>query len=121
MLMVIGEGLGQLKWNHFENRPRRLMEFELFDTASRGPWGSATLLYHVNIRAWAASAGALLTILALAMDPFVQQVIYYDSRLVDVNNSTSTIQAARIYDMDSAWETSTDASSYTVYSKLHAS
>jgi hypothetical protein len=37
MLMVVGQGLGQLKWQHFEQRPRRLVDFEDFEDASRGP------------------------------------------------------------------------------------
>jgi hypothetical protein len=77
MLMVFGQGLGQLKWQHFEQCPRHLLDFEVFENASRGPWGSLRLLYYINWKALAGSAGAVITILALAMDPFAQQVISF--------------------------------------------
>jgi hypothetical protein len=117
MLMVVGQGLGQLKWQHFERRPRRLLDFDVFENASRGPWGSLRLLYHINWNALAGSTGAIITILALAMDPFAQQVISFDSRQLVANNMTSTIRAARVYDMNSQWETSTDAWDRQGYSK----
>jgi hypothetical protein len=98
MLMAVGQGLGQLKWRHFERRPRRLLDFEVW-------------------KALAGSTGAIITILALAMDPFAQQVISFDSRQVVADNTTSTLRAARAYDMDSQWEKSTDAAVHQRYSK----
>jgi hypothetical protein len=108
MLMAVGQGLGQLKWQHFGQRSRRLIEFEIFENASRGPWGSLELLYYINWRALVGSTGAIITILAVAMDPFAQQVIQFNSRLVTAGNMTSIIAAARNYDMNSRWETSAD-------------
>ena len=118
MLMVVGQGLGQLKWQHFEQRPRRLVDFEVFENASRGLWASLRLLYYINWKALAGSAGAVITILALAMDPFAQQVISFGSRQVVADNMTSIIHAARAYDMNSQWEMSTDNSFHQGYSKL---
>lgn len=120
MLMVVGQGLGQLKWQHFERRPRRLLDFDVFENASRGPWGSLRLLYHINWNALAGSTGATITILALAMDPFAQQVVSFDSRQVVADNMTSTLRAARAYDMNSQWEKSTDATVHQKYSKCFA-
>jgi hypothetical protein len=108
MLMAVGQGLGQLKWQHFEQRSRRLIDFEIFESASRGPWGALEFLYHINWRALVSSTGAIITILAVAMDPFAQQVIQFNSRLVTADNMTSIIGAARSYDMNSLWESSTD-------------
>lgn len=98
MLMAIGQGLGQLKWVYFEQRPHRLLEFETFDSASRGPLGSVRFIYAIHWRAAAASFGALLTVLALAMDPFVQQVISYEPALAVDDRLESTISIARAYD-----------------------
>jgi hypothetical protein len=120
MLMVVGQGLGQLKWQHFERRPRRLLDFDVFENASRGPWGSLRLLYHINWNAVAGSTGATITILALTMDPFAQQVVSFDSRQVVADNMTSTLRAARAYDMNSQWEKSTDAAVHQKYSKCFA-
>lgn len=124
MLMVVGQGLGQLKWQHFVQRPRRLMDFEFFDNASRGPWGALEFLYHIHWRAFAGSTGAIITILAVAMDPFAQQVIQFDSRLIAAGNMTSVISASQDYDMDSRWESrenSTDTTSREGYSEFSAS
>jgi Protein of unknown function (DUF3176) len=44
LLVPTAEALGQLKWNWFTKQPRRMMDFELLDSASRGPWGSFVLL-----------------------------------------------------------------------------
>jgi len=120
MLMIVGQGLGQLKWQHFERRPRRLLDFDFFENASRGHWGSLCLLYHINWKALAGSTGVIITILALAMDPFAQQVISFDSRQVVADNMTSTLCAARAYDMNSQWEQSTNGAIHQKYSKCLA-
>ena len=117
MLMVVGQGLGQLKWQHFERRPRRLFDFDVFENASRGPLGSLLLLYHINWTALAGSTGAVITILALAMDPFAQQVTSFDQRQVVADNMTSTIRVARKYDMNSRRAWNTDAAFHQLYSK----
>jgi hypothetical protein len=76
MLLPIAEGVSQMKWLWFrEARP--LIDLERFDIASRGPWGCVLLLIkrHTN---HLAVLGALITITAMAVDPFAQQVIQYD-------------------------------------------
>ncbi|KAF5503032.1 hypothetical protein CGCF413_v005852 [Colletotrichum fructicola] len=72
-------GLGQLKWEWF-SQPRRLADVVLFDDASRGPWGSLMLLVKQTFRlehSYVASIGAIITIAALAIDPFSQAMIEY--------------------------------------------
>jgi hypothetical protein len=44
LLLPTAEALGQLKWSWFRNREKRMMDFEVIDSASRGPWGSMMLL-----------------------------------------------------------------------------
>lgn len=46
----VAEGLSQCKWNWFKQKPRPIQDFDLFDQASRGPWGSLNLL--VRTKAW---------------------------------------------------------------------
>ena len=43
LLLPTAEALGQLKWSWFTNK-RRMLDFEVLDSASRGPWGSLMLL-----------------------------------------------------------------------------
>lgn len=67
LLVVLAEALSQLKWVYFQRRPQSLRDFEHFDSASRGVFGSALFVYHVRWRAVAACIGAALTVLAIAM------------------------------------------------------
>jgi hypothetical protein len=77
LLLPVSEALGQLKWSWFnKDKSKQLWDFEIFDNASRGPWGSLHLLLLTRGRTLAA-LGALVTIFALATDQFFQQVVEY--------------------------------------------
>lgn len=45
MLVPLSEGISHLKWQWFSQGPRKLMDMEEFDAASRGPWGSFLFLF----------------------------------------------------------------------------
>ncbi|KAE8840212.1 hypothetical protein HRS9122_06817 [Pyrenophora teres f. teres] len=75
LIIPTSEALGQLKWNWFNNS-QAMRDFEIFDKASRGPWGAALLLFRTKGRSLAA-LGALLIVLLLAIDTFFQQLILY--------------------------------------------
>ena len=79
-LVVVTEILGQLKWLHFHKSPRNLSDLSLFDQASRGPWGSIKLLLLKNGKTVTASCAAVVVLLALLVDPFVQLVITFPSK-----------------------------------------
>ncbi|KAJ4359626.1 uncharacterized protein N0V89_000181 [Didymosphaeria variabile] len=76
LIIPTSEAIGQLKWNWFQGTAsREMVDFEIFDKASRGgPWGSVMLLLRTKGKSLAA-VGAILTILMLAIDTFFQQVI----------------------------------------------
>lgn len=78
LIVPTSEALGQLKWNWF-HKSRAMWDFEIFDKASRGPWGAVMLLFRTKGRSLAAF-GALLIVLLLAIDTFFQQVIEYPDR-----------------------------------------
>lgn len=44
-VVAVTEGVSQLKWNWFAEKPRPLNDLEIFDQASRGPWGSIRSLF----------------------------------------------------------------------------
>ena len=73
LIVPTTEALGQLKWNWF-HKSNTMWDFEIFDKASRGPWGAVMLLFRTKGRSLAA-LGALLVILLLAIDTFLQQVV----------------------------------------------
>lgn len=78
LIVPTSEALGQLKWNWF-HKSRAMWDFEIFDKASRGPWGAVMLLFRTKGRSLAAF-GALLIVLLLAIDTFFQQVVEYPDR-----------------------------------------
>ncbi|KAF1964139.1 hypothetical protein BU23DRAFT_493657, partial [Bimuria novae-zelandiae CBS 107.79] len=81
LMLPISEAIGQLKWSWFQGRSKKMWDFELFDNASRGPWGSLMLLVRTRGMTLAA-LGAAITIFVMAMDPFFQQVVRYPQRTV---------------------------------------
>ncbi|KAJ5470729.1 hypothetical protein N7530_008086 [Penicillium desertorum] len=87
--------IGQSKWLHFKNGPRKLADFETFDEASRGVWGSILLLTTVK---WnIATIGAFITILRLAFSPFAQQVVLIEQRNITSPSDTATLGYAHNY------------------------
>ncbi|KAJ4336035.1 hypothetical protein N0V95_008732 [Ascochyta clinopodiicola] len=74
LIVPTTEALGQLKWNWFNDSPKAMWDFEIFDKATRGPWGAVMLLFRTKGRSLAA-LGALLIVLLLAIDTFLQQVV----------------------------------------------
>jgi hypothetical protein len=70
LILPISESIGQLKWTWFHGKNSRdAFDFEIFDKASRGAWGSVMLLCRTKGKSLAA-LGALLTVLLLAIDTF---------------------------------------------------
>jgi len=78
LIVPTTEALGQLKWNWF-HKSNAMWDFEIFDKATRRPWGAVMLLFRTKDRSLAA-LGALLIILLLAIDTFFQQVVYLTER-----------------------------------------
>ncbi|KAK7750481.1 hypothetical protein SLS62_007560 [Diatrype stigma] len=86
---ALGSCLGQAKWNFFRRGPGSLAAFGKFEDASRGPWGSLWLLAWLRIRHWA-GVGALITVLLLGFEPFLQAVIYYAGDMEPLSNAASS-------------------------------
>ncbi|KAH7391646.1 hypothetical protein BKA64DRAFT_747158 [Cadophora sp. MPI-SDFR-AT-0126] len=95
MMMAVAECISQLKWIWFKD-PRSLMDLTTFENASRGPWGSAQLLFTLKFHHLAA-LGALVTIVTIAVDPFVQQAIRFYSCTFIETNSLASIPIAQSY------------------------
>lgn len=99
LLFLVAESIGQLKWawlyqtgkDEKEHR-RPLQDIQLFDGASRGPMGYFTILFG-HMRLSLVSLGAVITLLSLAMDPFIQQIIDYP--LKEIGRVSDTAAAPR--------------------------
>ncbi|KAK5741300.1 hypothetical protein LTR17_004006 [Elasticomyces elasticus] len=80
LIFTVAAAIGQLKWCWYRCE-RGINDLQSFDDASRGPWGSVMLLFSRRTRSPAA-VGAAITVLTLAFDPFVQQVLTYPTKMI---------------------------------------
>ncbi|KAI1340834.1 hypothetical protein F5Y15DRAFT_422709 [Xylariaceae sp. FL0016] len=88
LIVAVAAAIGQLKWHWYRieggrspGRGRSLYDTELFDEASRGPWGSAVLLTKIHL--WSqptVALGAFVVVASLAFEPSVQQLILIPTR-----------------------------------------
>lgn len=51
LALTLNVGISQLKWIWFSRRSQSLADVEIYDRASRGPWGSFLLILHQFARA----------------------------------------------------------------------
>lgn len=96
MFIPISSGLSQAKWIWFTKRERSLADMDYFEEASRGPYGSLFLLFRLRFLHLGA-LGALITIVALAYEPAVQQIVDYRPRMVVDSNMTAWASASNYY------------------------
>ncbi|KAI4112020.1 MAG: hypothetical protein LQ339_000027 [Xanthoria mediterranea] len=88
--------VSQCKWLWYrQTEPCRLQDLQLFDDASRGPWGAVQLLFSLRAR-HLAFIGAVVVVLANFFDPFVQQVVAYRSRSVPSGKAPEIVKS-RVY------------------------
>ncbi len=103
MMLVIAEVFGQLKWLHMRlPKSQPLVDLETFESAGSGPLGSLSLLYRWQPdRAPLAPlvyTAAFVTIAALAMGPFAQQIVSVQTdSLEPQENVNSTIAVSNTY------------------------
>ncbi|KAI0903361.1 hypothetical protein F4823DRAFT_618889 [Ustulina deusta] len=99
MLVPAASCLSQLKWRYFSKQPRRLVDLQLFDAASRGPWGSMALLSQLsNPRTALMAMGfAVLTILTLGIDASAQQILAFPVKETEINTGQIVMGTAIEY------------------------
>ncbi|ETS79526.1 hypothetical protein PFICI_09379 [Pestalotiopsis fici W106-1] len=91
----VAEGISQLKWLWYR-KAGAVRDIQTFDEASRGTWGSAKLL--VSTRGiHLGKLGAIITIILLAVDPFVQQVVVYEKQPVISEYTNSSVPIVANY------------------------
>jgi hypothetical protein len=95
LLVAISSSIFQLGYIWFTKR-RPLSDLEVFNAASRGIAGSLPLIRLQRGRGWA-SLGALLFILVLLGDTFVQQIVTFPSKEM-TKGVSATIGRNRVYD-----------------------
>lgn len=97
LIVPVASCISQLKWVHSMSSPRPLREFQILDEASRGPWGSLTLIWRLHFKTKLATWGAVITIVSLTMGPLSQQLLSYPSRS-HFETSGATFYRNQIYD-----------------------
>ncbi|KAL4884734.1 hypothetical protein BJY04DRAFT_181904 [Aspergillus karnatakaensis] len=75
---------------------------QLFDDASRGPLGSILILF--RRKTWSlVSLGAAITLLALAFDPFMQQLLSYTLMEAPRVSSLAAVKQCTTYDSENSF------------------
>jgi hypothetical protein len=97
LIVPVASCISQLKWIHLVSSPRPLRELQVFDDASRGPWGSLELIWRMHFKTKLATWGSVITILSITMGPLSQQLLSYPSRL-HFETSGATFYRIQIYD-----------------------
>ncbi|KAI3321596.1 hypothetical protein HD806DRAFT_158267 [Xylariaceae sp. AK1471] len=92
MNMSLQNSMSQLKWIRFTESRVRLSNMEAFDEASRGTWGAIKLLFTAR-GGFLGSFGATVSIVALLLGPFAQQVVTYQTREVESLEGASVSRA----------------------------
>lgn len=86
-------GISQLKWHWYLREKRTLgksmLDIQLYDDASRGPWGSLVFLFTPHTWSWA-SIRALVTIIVMTLDPFAQALARYPLRDFPVSSNDAS-------------------------------
>lgn len=79
-----------------------LDHLQFYDNASRGPLGSLNFFWQARRVPWGLSIlsyiGCLITIAALALDPFTQQVLAYTNDIRIVQGARSSVPRSQSYD-----------------------
>ncbi|KAL4734926.1 hypothetical protein BDV11DRAFT_212417 [Aspergillus similis] len=96
ILFYVSEALGQSKWVWFAQKVQPIRHIRTFDSASRGPYGALELIWTLRGRHFAV-VGSLAVTLALAFDPFAQNLVqYYEGKVTDTSNN-ATISSTSYY------------------------
>ncbi|GIK02028.1 hypothetical protein Aspvir_006071 [Aspergillus viridinutans] len=97
IIFAVSEALGQLKWVWFAQKTQPMLNLRTFDSASRGFYGSAELIWTLRCRHFAIWGG-LAVILALGFDPFTQNLIHYYPNMVEDASQQALLANASSYD-----------------------
>jgi hypothetical protein len=96
LAFTLSECLGQAKWIWFSLQRRPLSDIDLIDGGSRGPLGCIRILKRPVAYSFI-SMGAIIVILSVAIDPFIQLTVGKRDILKYENNSNVQIAYAKRY------------------------
>jgi hypothetical protein len=79
-LCILASCIGQMKSIHIRTT-RKLKDWQLYDDASRGPWGATMIFWRLRTPTFVLIMAAFATILSIVIGPTSQQVLLFPSRL----------------------------------------
>ncbi|ETN38281.1 uncharacterized protein HMPREF1541_06312 [Cyphellophora europaea CBS 101466] len=93
LLTVANAVLHQSKWHSIVQRHgfKKLAELEHFENAASGPWGCLILLFKGR-GSWPAWIAAVVTLVSLLFDPFLQQSVQSEMRTVALAEASSSLR-----------------------------
>ncbi|KAJ6072365.1 hypothetical protein N7467_010450 [Penicillium canescens] len=95
LISAVGGCISQWKWISFNSTRKPLTHMNTYDSASRGPWGCIMFLFTSNLGQYA-TIGALATILAAGIGPFVQQMVKVENNRI-LSDDPATLARAQSY------------------------
>ncbi|OAK99218.1 hypothetical protein IQ06DRAFT_378133 [Phaeosphaeriaceae sp. SRC1lsM3a] len=84
--------ISQSIWISYMSKPQGLERLRIYDEASRGPWGSLELIWTLKARRLVC-VGALLSVLAIGIDPTLQQTVVIRTRDIDAKQQATLPRA----------------------------
>lgn len=99
MLLSVAAGMGQLKWQHFHRHTRPISELDIYDEASRGPWGALVFMFisPFHWRDMVAILGAFVMLSSLTMEPLAQQLLSFQTRYIVQHDNNTWISTVTTY------------------------
>ncbi|KAI3317041.1 hypothetical protein HD806DRAFT_551205 [Xylariaceae sp. AK1471] len=98
LIYALGQTISQLKWLHLIKKPDSLEVLQHYDDASRGPLGAVRMFWTVRSASLVAYLGCLTILLALAFEPFSQQLLHFDERVMTYPDLQSSVSFSTVYD-----------------------
>ncbi|KAI1350086.1 hypothetical protein F5Y01DRAFT_305656 [Xylaria sp. FL0043] len=101
LIYALGQTISQLKWLHLLKEPESLQDLQRYDDASRGPLGALRIFWTVRSGSLVVYLGSLTILLALAFEPFSQQLLHFDERVITYAHDQAWVPFSTVYDYDS--------------------
>lgn len=100
LAFVLSSCIGQLQWAWFSSNPRPLYDLVRYDSAGRGARGALAWLGIYHIRQPLTALGAVLTVIAIVLDPFFQQLIRPVDCSVSYSNEAAILPRTNLLDFN---------------------
>ncbi|KAI0813785.1 hypothetical protein GGR55DRAFT_545392 [Xylaria sp. FL0064] len=100
LIYALGQTISLLKWLHLLKKPESLQDLQRYDDASRGPLGALRIFWTVRSGSLVVYLGSLTILLALAFEPFSQQLLHFDERVITYPHDQAWVPFSTVYDYD---------------------